>query len=112
MVRLLFSFFFYSHPATTEIYTFPYTTLFRSSGVARRQPTRKARRRLRLLRGVLGRPAAGGRDRARWRRRARRAQPDRKSTRLNSSHVETSYAASCLTKTKHQHTSDSPRTSL
>src|SRR6266496_2774667 len=54
---------------------FPYTTLFRSAGVQRR-------------------PAAADRDRP----RARPGPADRKSTRLNSSHVETSYAVFCLKK--------------
>src|SRR6266496_1493023 len=54
---------------------FPYTTLFRS----------RARRR-----------SAGGPD-AGWRSR-RSPHGDRKSTRLNSSHVEISYAVFCLKK--------------
>src|SRR5438874_2874983 len=60
---------------------FPYTTLFRS-GLAR-----------------CGRPDAGhlaGGQRARVDLR----QEDRKSTRLNSSHVEISYAVFCLKKKK------------
>src|SRR5699024_12403617 len=35
-----------------------------------------------------------------WRRCRRRRPPDRKSTRLNSSHVSTSYAVFCLKKKK------------
>src|SRR6267378_4668506 len=54
---------------------FPYTTLFRSCGPARG-------------------PAAGRGPRP----RARRRTQDRKSTRLNSSHVEISYAVFCLKK--------------
>src|SRR5207342_2334420 len=58
---------------------FPYTTLFRSD--------------LRVLLGQCGQPvehrAADGRGTA-----------DRKSTRLNSSHVKTSYAVFCLNKKK------------
>src|SRR5690349_23614504 len=76
---------------------FPYTTLFRS-----------VRRR-----GVAGHPvdagagareigAAQGADHRGDRRRAGarlyRRQEDRKSTRLNSSHVEISYAVFCLKK--------------
>src|SRR5436309_10768591 len=74
---------------------FPYTTLFRSRaapacprapvtarGSGRRSPPRRARR---------PRRRAG---------RARRPRTDRKSTRLNSSHVKISYAVFCLKKKK------------
>src|SRR5690349_23415555 len=65
---------------------FPYTTLFRSR---RGRSARAARRRLRpCRRGESSRP-----------RRAR-LPGDRKSTRLNSSHVEISYAVFCLKKKK------------
>src|SRR5712675_3059827 len=75
-----FFFFFFNDTATTEIYTFPYTTLFRSRG--------------------------GGADlRCRCRRSGRRdhrgrTARDRKSTRLNSSHGYISYAVFCLKKKK------------
>src|SRR2546430_9780527 len=60
---------------------FPYTTLFRSRG---------------------GRP--GGRARgAACRGGARDCRQDRKSTRLNSSHSQISYAVFCLKKKKHTH---------
>src|SRR5690349_23807527 len=65
---------------------FPYTTLFRSCGVDPQSHDR--RRELVTGRAVDG---PGGR------------QPlaaDRKSTRLNSSHVEISYAVFCLKKKK------------
>src|SRR5580700_5727383 len=58
---------------------FPYTTLFRSS------QARKA----------LHEPAGAGHEHQR-----ERDFEDRKSTRLNSSHVETSYAVFCLKKKK------------
>src|SRR5436305_11972718 len=58
---------------------FPYTTLFRSSGTGA-ECGRKARRR----RTIPPRPAP----------------EDRKSTRLNSSHVRISYAVFCLKKKK------------
>src|SRR5690349_22546500 len=92
-------------PPTSTL--FPYTTLFRSdrdgaaagrpekadghrpgrphgrTGGRRRSPLRAAdRARLRLARAILG------------------AMADRKSTRLNSSHVEISYAVFCLKKKK------------
>src|SRR6266508_5577344 len=63
---------------------FPYTTLFRSRGCP--PPSRPCPGR----RGRPPRPAA----RSRWRPR------DRKSTRLNSSHVAISYAVFCLKKKK------------
>src|SRR5690349_25015896 len=69
---------------------FPYTTLFRSGGGSGR------RRRAWLdLAGGPGRPAVerDGRHPA--------GRGDRKSTRLNSSHVEISYAVFCLKKKNH-----------
>src|SRR5690349_22984171 len=59
---------------------FPYTTLFRSGGVHR------LRRGRRVGQPLRGRPVVRRRD--------------RKSTRLNSSHVEISYAVFCLKKKK------------
>src|SRR6266508_6403035 len=72
----LLCFFFFNDPATTEIYTFPYTTLFRSHQCH------------------LGFHAFGRNRRHEWICR------DRKSTRLNSSHVAISYAVFCLKKKK------------
>src|SRR2546430_14766099 len=65
---------------------FPYTTLFRSPCPRRRAlPTRRSRG------GPRGPPTpAGGTTRA----------SDRKSTRLNSSHSQISYAVFCLKKKK------------
>src|SRR5437899_12234091 len=60
---------------------FPYTTLFRSSA-ARRLARRRARKRR-----LLGSQIPG-------------FEPDRKSTRLNSSHLGISYAVFCLKKKK------------
>src|SRR5690625_6890809 len=65
---------------------FPYTTLFRSSPGGRR-PCRGCPRR--------AAPAAAAPRRCGSPRR-----PDRKSTRLNSSHVAISYAVFCLKKKK------------
>src|SRR5256885_7215396 len=65
---------------------FPYTTLFRSArDLGRRRAT-----------GAV-RPAARA---ARSRGRSRFRAPDRKSTRLNSSHLVISYAVFCLKKKK------------
>src|SRR3712207_8000883 len=69
---------------------FPYTTLFRSRAAegarrtARHQPVRQQRR----LVHRLPRPLSG------------LARRDRKSTRLNSSHANISYAVFCLKKKK------------
>src|SRR5439155_26099263 len=92
---------------------FPYTTLFRSPPRRRADyydgpPSRPDRpgERVRRDRRREGAGRGGGRARAsagrRPRRplgaRVRRDRPDRKSTRLNSSHVAISYAVFCLKK--------------
>src|SRR5439155_2087724 len=105
--------FSFNHTATTDIYTLSLHDAFRSLGRA------AARRRDRALRGGRREPFPAPARRAgrgqgdpsacRSRRRgggalrppARaerppRARRDRKSTRLNSSHVATSYAVVCL----------------
>src|SRR2546426_2206268 len=69
---------------------FPYTTLFRS-----RRPGRRRERGRRRVRPGPSRDAPGGRGRRRTGR-----PPDRKSTRLNSSHLVISYAVFCLKKKK------------
>src|SRR5436305_9378290 len=71
-------------PPTSPL--FPYTTLFRS-------PTRAGRRaRIARCHRFDRRAGAGRSTRTGWR--------DRKSTRLNSSHVRNSYAVFCLKKKK------------
>src|SRR2546426_7596780 len=70
---------------------FPYTTLFRSY----RDSPRRPRRQRDAVRGSHARAACAGHAGA---RRARRAPADRKSTRLNSSHLVISYAVFCLKK--------------
>src|SRR5438874_4000133 len=85
---------------------FPYTTLFRSQRVVVDDDGTGGRGRSVPLRGELapsGSPAGGaGRAAREGGPRARSLQPleDRKSTRLNSSHVEISYAVFCLKKKK------------
>src|SRR3712207_7667023 len=70
---------------------FPYTTLFRSRGPRRRDDgDLQERRRHDALAAVLARSGAG----------APRPRADRKSTRLNSSHANISYAVFCLKKKK------------
>src|SRR3712207_6931888 len=82
---------------------FPYTTLFRSAELTSMPPENLAARLEELRRLGLATELAGGL----WRTlplpeaaKALRAQPisDRKSTRLNSSHANISYAVFCLQK--------------
>src|SRR2546421_8794290 len=81
---------------------FPYTTLFRSHGLRDdARPAADGGGRARVLV-----PHAGGvprEDRGRGVPRARRVR-DRKSTRLNSSHDQISYAVFCLKKKKNKKT--------
>src|SRR2546426_9280617 len=80
---------------------FPYTTLFRSVGVENEVGAPEF-----LRRSVEGREprvqvitlGIGIFDRARW----MRCLKDRKSTRLNSSHLVISYAVFCLKKKKNK----------
>src|SRR3712207_9201131 len=67
---------------------FPYTTLFRSME-PERELTRKQRSRAGHERATCGAP-----------RRSTTVTRDRKSTRLNSSHANISYAVFCLKKKK------------
>src|SRR3712207_9046787 len=76
---------------------FPYTTLFRSRRDPERAP-RHPRRRRRRPRAARA-PDPPGRHRAR-RGDAPGPPGDRKSTRLNSSHANISYAVFCLKKKK------------
>src|SRR2546426_5241104 len=83
---------------------FPYTTLFRSRGGDRPQrPERAARLRAHRLadqpddRRRIEQEAAGGK----WpHQEPFHGEADRKSTRLNSSHLVISYAVFCLKKKK------------
>src|SRR2546421_9028902 len=68
---------------------FPYTTLFRSRQLVLRKRRRIERQR--VAAGVLKVPL-----------HPHRAEQDRKSTRLNSSHDQISYAVFCLKKKKEQ----------
>src|SRR3712207_7053900 len=77
---------------------FPYTTLFRSHVVVERyagdalDDVPRERRRVVRVRGVGPRRPHASRD------VRREPPPDRKSTRLNSSHANISYAVFCLKK--------------
>src|SRR3712207_7300631 len=98
----LLIFVFFNDTATTEIYTLslhdalPISAALPGGDDRRAEPVRHPRRGLRRA----GRGARrGGRRLPRGRRRQRPAQ-DRKSTRLNSSHANISYAVFCLKKKK------------
>src|SRR6266480_6017945 len=85
LFKLLFLFFFFNDTATTEIYTLslhdalPICLPDRSSGPPRHPPVRSHRAQTQR---TMPRPV------------------DRKSTRLNSSHMSISYAVFCLKKKK------------
>src|SRR2546429_6207133 len=84
-LALFFFFFFFNDTATTEIYTLSLHDALPISRAARRgAPV------VRLVRIQCGIRA----------RRERARRPDRKSTRLNSSHGYISYAVFCLKKKK------------
>src|SRR3989442_10557071 len=88
MSLYLLFFFFFNDTATTEIYTLSLHDALPISNrvlLCRHMP-------------LVGTPAVG--------ERARDAQGDRKSTRLNSSHVRISYAVFCLKKKKTSDVSD------
>src|SRR5437899_8712791 len=68
---------------------FPYTTLFRSGGVWSPRTQRTV--------FWSSRPRSGLPER----QNVRSTSPDRKSTRLNSSHLGNSYAVFCLKKKRH-----------
>src|SRR5256885_12693799 len=85
---VIFSFFFFNDTATTEIYTLSlHDALPICTGSRRRWSTPAARRR-------PGSTAGCGSLTA----RRSPCAPDRKSTRLNSSHLVISYAVFCLKK--------------
>src|SRR2546422_8375192 len=87
--------FFFNDTATTEIYTFPYTTLFRSRifhNLAKRYGVAGTNG---LHGDLLGDAGLHPHPRS-----PHRALRDRKSTRLNSSHGYISYAVFCLKKKK------------
>src|SRR3712207_7628572 len=99
--------FFFNDTATTEIYTLSLHDALPISGVLRR-----AAEGLRALQGGLrprrhasrSCPIEVRRGRAPARPLRGQARADRKSTRLNSSHANISYAVFCLKKKKTHHT--------
>src|SRR5690349_23991471 len=89
---------------------FPYTTLFRSGRRARDPRGARPGVPAGPARAALGDGAAAGLPRAAGARPrgadVQRLPGDRKSTRLNSSHVEISYAVFCLKKKKKKQRTD------
>src|SRR3712207_8666747 len=85
---------------------FPYTTLFRSPHPQGHVRELRCRRRHQALRGARegGRGRRGGPGGG-----AARLPRDRKSTRLNSSHANISYAVFCLKKKKRECILAAPR---
>src|SRR3712207_7365595 len=84
---------------------FPYTTLFRSRREVRAAPLKRRHetdeeRRHQRRRGGQCEDALVGAPRQAREQRARDEPADRKSTRLNSSHANISYAVFCLKKKK------------
>src|SRR2546430_13101058 len=80
---------------------FPYTTLFRSQRPDRRRAgTRVERHGQAVLSGARWLDPAGARQPGHGAAPRQRARRDRKSTRLNSSHSQISYAVFCLKKKK------------
>src|SRR5688572_32461659 len=90
---ILFSFFFFNDTATTEIYTL---SLHDALPIWDRESERRARRH----RWPNGRSRRTRTARSTFRRDNAPASGDRKSTRLNSSHSQISYAVFCLKKKK------------
>src|SRR3712207_8464410 len=93
MVRKALSFFFLMIRRPPRSTLFPYTTLFRSGRHEGAVPGQRLDHRPRPTTEVRGRP--------RYQSRVR-LMPDRKSTRLNSSHANISYAVFCLKKKKNK----------
>src|SRR5205814_10289539 len=79
---------------------FPYTTLFRSAIPEHVERPLSREEVASLLRAALEEPARQGRLSRALSLRDRLAGEDRKSTRLNSSHLGISYAVFCLKKKK------------
>src|SRR3712207_7343319 len=81
---------------------FPYTTLFRSAVRAAEEAVGAlgAGDAVGLLGSALGHRACAHREREARRDREQQREGDRKSTRLNSSHANISYAVFCLKKKK------------
>src|SRR2546422_8464950 len=96
---VMFFFFFLMIRRPPRSTLFPYTTLFRSMFFAAIAPNAWA--------AMPGRSGTRRMEIFAWLRSC--VTPDRKSTRLNSSHGYISYAVFCLKKKKRTHTPDTAR---
>src|SRR3712207_7288777 len=107
---MLSMFFFFNDTATTEIYTLSLhdaLPIYGAGGPERARPAPQRRRLRPVGRGCAGalrrhRPGRHGPGGAVPAPRRAAALRDRKSTRLNSSHANISYAVFCLKKKKKQ----------
>src|SRR5207249_10545596 len=97
LLSLCFHFFFLMPRPPPRSTLFPYTTLFRSHSA---RGDRSCCGRSCCARTSRRRSAGTSRFAPRWRRYRAVRRTDRKSTRLNSSHVSISYAVFCLKKKK------------
>src|SRR2546430_4237380 len=100
LLFLHFFFFFLMIRRPPRSTLFPYTTLFRSLGAYGRGGERRLLRARACTGGAVRRHHLRPADAAPRRSR----DVDRKSTRLNSSHSQISYAVFCLKKKKNAHT--------
>src|SRR3989442_11435819 len=92
---------------------FPYTTLFRSLKASAREATTGREQSGAFADGRIHLSGAvAAEQRESWRELLIDAQSDRKSTRLNSSHVRISYAVFCLKKKKAIVMLEQPKTAL
>src|SRR3712207_7659404 len=94
-----FWFFFFNDTATTEIYTLSLHDALPISTAPATRPRASC-----PSAAASGRPGSSGPS-SRWPATASSSAPDRKSTRLNSSHANISYAVFCLKKKKKQNES-------
>src|SRR3712207_7462064 len=95
------SFFFLMIRRPPRSTLFPYTTLFRSTRDILRGDSILLDRSAHSMSAIaVALPSDGGRLAVAWRRFGNNAHRDRKSTRLNSSHANISYAVFCLKKKK------------
>src|SRR2546430_12158684 len=100
-----FSYFFFlmiRRPPRSTL--FPYTTLFRSARESLEQSFHKISE---AIYSQAGASSAPGADFGGTTQETPSEQGDRKSTRLNSSHSQISYAVFCLKKKKQKHVSNS-----
>src|SRR3712207_7073696 len=104
----MFVFFFLMIRRPPRSTLFPYTTLFRSTVARRGAAVLELRAQERVLFGEDRASQVGGNVRRRARVDPGRPRRDRKSTRLNSSHANISYAVFCLKKKKIKHINPIP----